>query len=155
MTTKAATKSAEETLRLERRFKAAPGQVFDAFTKPEQLKQWWGPPGFTTPKAEMDVRPGGAYAIDMRSPGGSLHRIRGTFEVIDRPRKLVYSWAWQEGGYAGIPTLVTLDFIPDGTGTLLRVTHEGMTTTAMMKDHTGGWTASLAKLDPAIEAGLA
>lgn len=118
--TAATAANTDHTLRLERRFRAAPDRVFRALTDPAILKTWWGPPGFTTPRAELDVRPGGAYAIDMQAPSGNNLRIRGTFREVVAPSRLVYTWAWQDGGYAGVATLVALDFVADGTVTLLR-----------------------------------
>ncbi len=152
MTTRTASKTADQVLRLERRFEAAPERVFDAFTKPEQLKQWWGPEGFTTPKAKLDVRAGGAYAIDMKAPSGEIYRVRGTFRTVERPKRLVYTWAWQEGSYADLPTLVTLEFLAKGKGTLLRITHEGMTTAEMVDDHKGGWSSTLERLAAMLAA---
>ena len=144
--TKAAT-AAEHTLRLERRFAAAPARVFRAFTDPAELKKWWGPEGFTTPEATLDVRVGGAYALIMKAPSGKLHHVAGTFRAVEPAKRLVYTWAWREGGYAGVPTLVTLEFVADGKGTLLRLTHEGMTSAAMADDHNGGWSGCLARLE--------
>lgn len=143
---KAAT-AAERTLRLERRFAAAPARVYRAFTDPAELKRWWGPEGFTTPEAKLDVRVGGAYALTMKAPDGALYYLSGAFRVVDPPKRLVYTWTWKEGGYGGVPTLVTLDFKADGKGTLLRLTHEAMTSEEMLGDHKDGWTSALDKLE--------
>ena len=40
-------------------------RVFRSWTEPEQLKQWWGPGGFSCPAAEVDLRPGGTYRLVM------------------------------------------------------------------------------------------
>jgi uncharacterized protein YndB with AHSA1/START domain len=48
-------------LDISRVVKAKPGAVFDAFTKPEVMKKWWGPEGMSCPKAEIDCREGGRY----------------------------------------------------------------------------------------------
>ena len=153
--TAATAASTDHTLRLERRFKAAPDKVFRAFTDPAILRTWWGPPGFTTPRADLDVRPGGAYAIDMQAPSGTIMRIRGTFREVVAPSRLVYTWAWQEGGYAGMATLVTLDFLADGAGTRLRLSHAMMTSADMAGDHGKGWNACLDRLAALAEGGLA
>src|SRR4029079_1916926 len=48
--------------------------VFDAFTRPEHLKEWWGPGGFTNTIQEMDVRPGGDFRLVMHGPAGRDYR---------------------------------------------------------------------------------
>ena len=51
----------ETTLRITRTFAAPRDRVFPAWTNPEKLKQWWGPPGYATPTGEVDLRVGGRY----------------------------------------------------------------------------------------------
>jgi hypothetical protein len=53
-------------LRLTRRFNAPRERVFDAWTTPEALKRWWCPRGWAPEGFEVDLRPGGAYALAMR-----------------------------------------------------------------------------------------
>jgi uncharacterized protein YndB with AHSA1/START domain len=63
-----------------RRFFAAPRQtVFDAWTKPEMVKEWWGPKGFTNPVCEIDARGGGEIRIHMRGPDGTVYPMTGRF----------------------------------------------------------------------------
>ena len=63
-----------------RRFFAAPQQmVFDAWTKPEMVKEWWGPKGFTNPVCEIDARGGGEILIHMRGPDGTVYPMTGRF----------------------------------------------------------------------------
>lgn len=53
-----------------RTFDAPIGQVWNAWTDPKYVMQWWGPDGFTSPVAKMDVRAGGTSLVCMRSPEG-------------------------------------------------------------------------------------
>ncbi len=57
--------STETTLNLRRTFKAPRPEVFRAWTDPEELKKWWGPEGYATPSAEVDLRVGGKYRLGM------------------------------------------------------------------------------------------
>jgi len=82
-----------------REFNAPLARVWAAWTEPGDLRQWWGPAGFTCPQAEADVRPGGRILVTMRAPmewGGfeqhstwnitevePLHRIRYVFNFAD------------------------------------------------------------------------
>ena len=77
--------------------KASPERIFDAFTDPAQLTQWWWPNGFSCPKAEVDLRIGGTYRIAMKWPGSIpteqqfSHYMGGEYYEIDRPHRLVMS----------------------------------------------------------------
>ena len=70
----------------------APRQlVFDAWTKCELLEKWWGPKGFTNPRCEIDVRPGGNIRIDMRGSNGITYPMIGTFKEITPPERIVFA----------------------------------------------------------------
>ena len=75
---------ADLDLNLERHIAASPQRVFEAWTRPQLLMQWWGPPGVTCPGALIDLRVGGPYAIANLTPKGTVW-IRGEFEVIEPP----------------------------------------------------------------------
>lgn len=64
--------------------------VFEAFIHPEQVKQWWGPNGFTTTTHEMDVRPGGVWLFTMHGPDGRDYYNVIRYVEIARPERLVY-----------------------------------------------------------------
>jgi len=74
---------------ISRVFDAPRELVFKAWTDPKQMAQWWGPKPFTNPVCEMDVRPGGAYRIVMRSPDGTDYPLTGVFRQIVAPRQIV------------------------------------------------------------------
>jgi uncharacterized protein YndB with AHSA1/START domain len=74
-----------------RLFDALPEVVFEAWTSPEQLAQWWGPEGFTNPVCEIDVRVGGAWRIVMRAPNGAMYPCRGVYLEIIAPERLVFT----------------------------------------------------------------
>jgi len=66
----------ELTLVVRRTIGASPERVFDAWTKPERLRLWWGPRGVTCTAAEVDLRVGGRYRIANQFPGAitQLHQ---------------------------------------------------------------------------------
>ena len=73
--------------------------LFRAWTEPELLKQWFAPLPYTTPVAEMDVRPGGANLIVMRGPDGAELPNRGVYLEVVKNERLVftdaYAKAWE------------------------------------------------------------
>ncbi len=76
---------------LTRTFAAPRELVFAAFTDARRLAEWWGPEGFTTPGAAVDVRPGGAMRLDMHAPDGTIYKGGGTYHVIEPPERLVFA----------------------------------------------------------------
>lgn len=90
MTTAQGTSSTEEpVITIVREFDAPRELVFKAWTDPEQLKQWWGPEGFAVPRCEVDLRPGGAWRIDMQGPDGTIYPNKGIYLEVVVPEKLV------------------------------------------------------------------
>jgi uncharacterized protein YndB with AHSA1/START domain len=67
--------------------------VFDAWTDPKQVALWWGPRGFTNPRCELGVRPGGAIRIDMRGPDGTVYPMTGEYRDVVKPGRLVFTSA--------------------------------------------------------------
>ena len=98
------------TLHLEKTLDARSDRVFAAFVEPEKLAEWWGPAGFTSPSLDLDVRNGGRYRITMQPPDGEAFHLRGEFREVDPPRRLVYTFEWEEPDPDDQVTVVTLSF---------------------------------------------
>jgi uncharacterized protein YndB with AHSA1/START domain len=129
---------------IERTIPASPRRVYDAWTDPQQLMQWWGPPGVSCPVAEVDLRVGGRYRIANGLPDGRVVWIVGEFrEVVDGER-LVYSWHMETDGVAtSDDSTVTVEFIAEGDGTKLRIVHERLVDEAVRNEHAMGWEGCL------------
>jgi uncharacterized protein YndB with AHSA1/START domain/catechol 2,3-dioxygenase-like lactoylglutathione lyase family enzyme len=85
-------------VRITRVVAAPKALVFDVHTKPEHLPRWMlGPPGWTMPICEIDLRPGGAFRYVLRGGDGAELTIAGTFEEVVRPDRLVSTEAWSGG----------------------------------------------------------
>jgi uncharacterized protein YndB with AHSA1/START domain len=145
--TSAATKLAKRELVITRIFDAPPRLVFKALTERDQLVRWWGPQGFTTPSCKMDVRPGGAYRICMRSPEGTDHWVQGVYREIVEPERLVFTWAWEDDeGKPGHETVVAINFAARGRKTELTLHHGIFESIKARNAHEGGWTSCLDRL---------
>lgn len=141
----------ETALRLTRTLKAAREKVFRAWTDPAALKKWFAPgDDYATPIAEVDLRVGGRYRIQIRSPQGKLHTVVGVYREVKPPEKLVFTWSWQEGGMDVGETLVTVEFRDQGNTTELILTHELFPTPETRDEHTKGWTGCLDRLPQAL-----
>jgi uncharacterized protein YndB with AHSA1/START domain len=118
--------------------------VFKVWTEPDRAARWWGPQGFTTAHCEMDLRPGGAYRICMRSPEGTEHWQRGCAASSSKPERLVFTSAWEDReGRPGHETVVTVSFGEYGAKTKLTL-HQAVFETVTARDlHQGGWSSAL------------
>ncbi len=142
--------AADRSLVIERTFNASPERVFAAWTEPAMLAQWWGPEGAKLPGALMEFRAGGRYRTAMTGPDGNAHVVSGVYREISPPRKLVFSWAWEENGKRGYETEVTVALEPLGKGTRMRFVQEVFATTEMLEGHNLGWKMGFDLLDRAL-----
>ena len=134
------------TLRLGRRLAAPPELVFAACVQPKQLREWWGPAGFTSPQLELDVRPGGRYRIAMQPPDGDLFHLRGEFIQVESPSRLSYTFVWEEPDADDRETVVSLTFREVEGGTELALEQGEFATKARFELHRTGWTEGLERL---------
>jgi uncharacterized protein YndB with AHSA1/START domain len=112
-TLKLATPSDREIAMI-RTFDAPPSRVFDAFTRPELVKQWLGVRrGWTLPVCEIDLRPGGAYRYVWRGPDRAEMGMGGVFKEIDGPHRIVCTERFDHPWYEG-DGLNTTTFVEDG-----------------------------------------
>ena len=145
-----ATETATATsLQVRRVIKAPRQRVFEAWTKPDELKRWHAPGRLTVSLAEIDARPGGKYRIHMQQPDGVEHKVSGVYREVDPPKRLVYTWGW-DGNHPVKNSVVTIDFVERGNATEVILTHDGFPSTEERDDHEKGWTAILEKLEAAF-----
>ena len=128
-------------------------RVFSMLTEPVEVAKWWGPRGFTTPEAELDLRVGGGYRFTMKPPDGDPFHLAGEFLQIDPPSRLVYTFRWEEPTPDDRETVVTLSLDPVGDATELSLSQGLFATAERLALHRGGWTDSFDKLREAIETG--
>lgn len=145
-------------------------RVWAAWTMPEDLRAWWGPAGFTCPRADVDLRVGGRIAVTMRAPqewGGLEQHSTWTITELTAPTLLryVFRFADAEGraltpAQAGIPGgvpddgehEVRLTDLGDGR-TELRMTERGYTTAEARDMSRTGLEQCLDKLAAVVERG--
>jgi uncharacterized protein YndB with AHSA1/START domain len=142
---------------IERTFTASPERIFEAFTDPEQLAQWWWPKGFTCPAAEVDLRVGGAYKLAMQWPEavpGSdqfAHHMGGEYFEIDRPHRLLMSGRAvndEKGELFATLIEVTLEEHDGGTALTMRQSYfEPMPPAEALGGAEQGWNEQLDKLE--------
>ena len=86
--------------------------IFDAWTDPEQVRQWWGCAEGQVTVCEIDLRVGGAWRCAMRMPDGLEHTFKGTYREIDSPARLVYTECY-DMEFCGRPEWLTTISLED------------------------------------------
>jgi uncharacterized protein YndB with AHSA1/START domain len=87
----AAARKPDVDVTVARVFDAPRDLVFNAWTDPKQLAQWWGPAGFTSSRCKVDGRPGGTMFIQMHAPDGAIYSWTSTFSEINPPKRIVFT----------------------------------------------------------------
>lgn len=120
--------------------------VFRALSEPAMLAQWWGPAGFTTPEIELDLTVGGHYRFGMLPPDAPLFHLAGTFLEVDPPRRLAYTFRWEEPDPDDRETVVRLTLDPLAAATAVSLWQGEFANEARLALHRAGWSDSLEKL---------
>jgi len=145
---------------------APPARVFEAITDPAQVPRWWGAQNlYRITDWKADLRVGGKWSSDGVGADGKTFRVEGEYLEVDPPRLLVHTWSANWTG--GLPTIVRWELEPrgvhglrpsgpqrEGTGTLLKIRHEGFATIPpAAANHAEGWKRVMGWLAAYVEKG--
>lgn len=147
-----------EVLRLELRkvIRAKRARVFEAWTKPEVIRHWFGPRNMVVTEVTNDLRVGGSYRIVMRGalPASEAQRpnesedhraeATGVYTEIVPDERIAFTW---RGCWTAEESRVTVTLRDVEGGTEVTLLHEGFLTAESMQGHEHGWTGSLEKLE--------
>ena len=141
-----------------REFNASRELVFQTWTDPKHLAQWWGPRGFTNPVCHWDARPGKTIHVVMRAPNGTDYPMGGEFREIAPPERLVFtSGALDEKSKMLFEFLHTATFSERNGKTKLTLVSRVLKTTPDANKYIGGFeagmTQSLERLEEYLSRG--
>ena len=143
-----ATSTRDHSLRVSREIQAPPARVFEAWTAPKDVRQWSCPAGATISDVQVDCTPGGRYRIVMEGGEGQTYTAFGEYQQVDAPKRLVYTWDWEESEHAMGATLVEVDFEETMPGrTRVTITQSRFPSTEAAEGHETGWGSCLDKLE--------
>jgi len=132
--------------------------VWEAWTNPKHLAQWWGPIGFSTTIAEMDLRVGGVFKQVMHGPDGTDYPNKSVFQEVVKPERIVYSHAGGRKGAKGTHFMSTWTF--ESVGKKTRVTIRMVFSTVADREHVvneygaiEGGHQTLGRLDEFLQQG--
>jgi uncharacterized protein YndB with AHSA1/START domain len=131
-----------------RRMPAPREIVFEAWVDPEGMREWMCPGDVLSVEAVMDVRVGGSFRIVMKGKE-QVHEHIGTYQIVDPPAKLVFTWSAVED--PGEITLVTVAFLPHGEESELVITHEHFTKPDVAQRYETGWSTIARKFAGYLE----
>ena len=135
---------------LRRRYRATRERLFQAFTHPDDLREWYAPvAGWVVSHAEVDARLGGTYHLEFGPPGGNPIVEKATFVEFDPPSRLVIDLGLS-GGIAEESTRVTVEFIDHGDETEVVVRETGYSSEEVARMHEGGWSTMLDQLGAVV-----
>ncbi len=135
----------DRRLRIERTFDAPAEAVFDAWTSPEVMRRWFHcGSDWETPVAEVDLRVGGNVRVAMRRPDGTEVTAHGEYSVIDRPRRLVMTWTFDDS--PSNEQLLELSFSESGGSTTVLLVNTRISTDARRDSQEFGWQLCLDEL---------
>ena len=114
------TTPSDQEIVLTRLFDAPPRLVFEAMTKPEHVKQWWGRlgDGYSVPVCEIDLRVGGSWRFVNRHPKGEA-AFHGEYQEIVPPSRVVFTEIFEE--FPDVVSVVTTDLIDENGKTRMNV----------------------------------
>jgi uncharacterized protein YndB with AHSA1/START domain len=158
----------KDSVTVEVTINAPPERVFEALTGAKQLFAWWSKePSNELSVFEMDARPGGRWLFRGRPKRGTDHgevgkqlkrngaeEFEAHGEILEciPPRLVVWSWIANWHQDPTHPTVVRWELAPTKNGTLVRVTHSGLTHDPISrKDYGGGWSGVLRLLSQFLQ----
>ena len=115
-----ASSTADRELVITRTINAPRELVFAAFSDPQHISQWWGPNGFTTSTASMDVRVGGNWRFTMHGPDGTDYPNFITYTEIVKPERICYDHGEDETA-ALFSVAITFDAVGAKTAITMRM----------------------------------
>lgn len=142
-------------LEIRRVIRASRQRVFEAWTRPEEIRKWFGPAGTQVLEAEADVRQGGRWSISTVRPspdGGEEHHCGAFGEYVTIVPNRLLRFTWTPTSSLDEETLVTIELQDVAGGTELTLRHEGFASENSRAGHEEGWTGTLVKLVARVEA---
>lgn len=128
-------------------FDAPRERVFRNWIRPDHVRAWFAPDGFTVTVCEVDARPGGRWRVEYQSGSGVTYLEHGEFHEVVHPERLVFSLKQEDSsGHSRANTLVTVTFVDKGTQTEVTFRQTGFDSAAKRDGHVEGWRECFRKL---------
>lgn len=141
----------DDELLIERTFDAPLALVFRLWESRDHMIRWWGPEEFTTVELDWELTPGRRWHGTMVSKEYGLSRFSGEIREVERDRRLVFTFRWDENAEFDHDTVVTVTFA-ERDGKAVQTFHQTPFSTVASRDsHVGGWNSLFNKQQLYVE----
>jgi uncharacterized protein YndB with AHSA1/START domain len=138
------------SIRVSWNFPHPPSKVWQAWTDPAIIKLWFGSdPNGKVLNTKIDIWVNGSFSVTFANSDGTEFTAQGNYKEIDEPKRLAFTWGWEN--QPEVDELVTLDFSPDGDGTLMTFEQSNIDPETTLHNYEEGWRSTFQKLDKALE----
>jgi uncharacterized protein YndB with AHSA1/START domain len=143
----------QTSVHIVRRFAAPRVAVWQSWTDPAVVSRWFGSdPAGKVLSAQLDVRPGGSFAVAFVDSNQTAHTCRGVYQEVQAETKLTFTWGWVNE--PGRESFVTVLLTPEGISTAMEFTHARLSRDSS-HDYERGWLRTFAKLERLLESASA
>jgi uncharacterized protein YndB with AHSA1/START domain len=141
----------DDELLIEREFDAPVGLVFRLWQERDHMLRWWGPEEFTAVELDWQLTPGRPWHGAMASRKYGLSEFAGVIREVDKNRRIVFTFRWNDDPDRYPETLVTVT-LAERDGRTIQTFHQTPFTTIAIRDsHVGGWNSLFNKQQLYVE----
>lgn len=139
--------SGDDELRLDRTFEAPLALVWRMWESRDHMIRWWGPEIFTCIELDWELTPGRPWRAMMasRQYNHKISRMGGVIREVDRHKRIVFTFAWDEDTGRDLDTVVTVSFAEKDGATLQSFHQTPFSTVEIRDSHVGGWNSLISK----------
>lgn len=143
----------DDTLHLERRFDAPLALVWRMWESRDHMIRWWGPEIFTCIELDWELQPNRPWRAMMASKqyNRKISRMSGVIREVERHKRIVFTFAWDEDSGRDLDTVVTVSFREDRGLTIQGFHQTPFSTVAARDSHVGGWNSLINKQQLYVE----
>ena len=141
----------DDELLIEREFDAPAALVFRLWESRDHMLRWWGPEEFTTIELDWDLTPGRPWRGAMTSKQYGLSRFSGVIREVEKDRRIVFTFQWDEDSGRDRETLVSVT-LAERDGKTVQTFHQAPFSIVAIRDsHVGGWNSLFNKQQIYVE----
>ncbi len=141
----------DDELLIERVFNAPVALVFRLWESRDHMMRWWGPEKFTTVELDWELTPGLPWSGTMTSQQYGISRFAGVIREVERNRRIVFTFQWDETSGRDLDTLVTVRFAERNGQTVQSFHQTPFSSVAIRDSHVGGWNSLFNKQQVYVE----
>jgi uncharacterized protein YndB with AHSA1/START domain len=141
----------DDELLIQRTFDAPLALVFRLWESRDHMLRWWGPEKFTCIEMDWALDPGRPWRAAMTSTQFGLSRMGGVVREVEKNKRIVFTFAWDEDSGRDMDTVITVTFTEKDGKTTQTFHQSPFSTVAARDSHVGGWNSLFNKQQIFVE----